>query len=199
LFRGVYRRRTLCVWALWFCAFSTTYGLGSWLPTLYKTVFHLDLATSLRYGLITQVVGIAGSALLALLVDRVGRKPLLTIGFFAGGIALLALYLTGVTTAMSLLIFVSIGTFFMGAVSIGLNLYTPELYPTRIRAFASSVGGAWQRVAATIGPLVVAALVTPYGLGSVFLYFGGLAILGGVLAFLFATETKGQVLEELSP
>jgi putative MFS transporter len=173
--------------------------LGSWLPTLYKTVFHLDLATSLRYGLITQVVGIAGSALLALLVDRVGRKPLLTIGFFAGGVALLALFLTGVTTAMTLLIFVSIGTFFMGAVSIGLNLYTPELYPTRVRALGSSIGGAWQRVAAGIGPNVVAGLLGAYGLRSVFVYFGVLALAGGALTWAFATETKGRTLEELSP
>ena len=199
LFRGIYRRRTLCVWALWFCCFSTTYGLATWLPTLYKTVFHLGLAQSLNFGLITQLVGIAGSALLALLVDRVGRKPLLAIGFFAGGIALLALWLTGVTTAMTLLIFVSIGMFFMSAVSIALNLYTPELYPTRVRALGSSIGGAWQRVAAGIGPNVVAGLLGAYGLRSVFVYFGLLALAGGALTIAFATETKGQTLEELSP
>jgi putative MFS transporter len=199
LFRGIYRRRTLCVWALWFCCFSTTYGLGSWLPSLYKTVLHVGLATSLQYGLITQIAGIAGSALLAVLVDRVGRKPLMTIGFLAGGISLLALFLTGVTTATSLLIFVSIGTFFMGAVSIALNLYTPELYPTRIRALGSSIGGAWQRVAAGIGPNVVAGLLGAYGLRSVFVYFGLLALAGGALTWAFATETKGRTLEELSP
>jgi putative MFS transporter len=199
LFRGVYRRRTLCVWALWFCCFSTTYGLTSWLPTLYKTVFHLGLAQSLNYGVITQVVGICGSALLAVLVDRVGRKPLLTIGFFAGGVALLALFATGVTTATNLVIFVSIGSFFMGAVAIGLNLYTPELYPTRVRALGSSIGGAWQRVAAGIGPNVVAGMLAAYGLRSVFVYFGVLALAGGALTWAFATETKGRTLEELSP
>jgi len=159
LFRGIYRRRTLCVWAMWFCCFSTTYGLLSWLPTLYKTVLHLSLAQSLNYGLITQIVGVGGSATLALLVDRVGRKPLLTIGFFVNGVALLALFFTGVTTATSLLTFVSIGSFFISAVAIGINLYTPELYPTRIRALGNSIGGAWQRVAAGIGPNVVAGLL----------------------------------------
>ena len=199
LFRGPYLRRTLCVWALWFCCFSTTYGLTSWLPTLYKTVFHLSLAQSLNYGVITQVVGICGSALLAILIDRAGRKPLLTIGFLAGGVALLALYFTGATTATSLLVFVSIGSFFMGAVAIGLNLYTPELYPTRVRALGSSIGGAWQRVAAGIGPNVVAGLLGAYGLRSVFVYFGVLALAGGVLTWAFAIETKGRTLEELAP
>jgi MFS transporter, putative metabolite:H+ symporter len=198
LFRGVYRRRTLCVWALWFCCFSTTYGLNTWLPTLYKTVFHLGLAQSLNYGLITQIVGIGGSALLAVLVDRVGRKPLFTIGFLAGGASLLALWFTGAGSAELLLTVVSLGTFFMSAVAIGLNLYTPELYPTRVRALGNSIGGAWQRVAAGIGPNVVAALLV-YGLPSVFVYFGVLAIIGGVLVWVFGSETKGKTLEELSP
>jgi putative MFS transporter len=199
LFRGIYRRRTLCVWAMWFCCFSTTYGLLSWLPTLYKTVLHLSLAQSLNFGLITQIVGVGGSATLALLVDRVGRKPLLTIGFMVNGVALLALFFTGVTTATNLLTFVSIGSFFISAVAIGINLYTPELYPTRIRALGNSIGGAWQRVAAGIGPNVVAALMGAYGLRSVFVYFGALAILGGFITYAFATETKGKTLEELSP
>jgi putative MFS transporter len=199
LFRGIYRRRTFCVWALWFCCFSTTYGLATWLPTLYKTVLHLSLQQSLNFGLITQLVGICGSVLLAILVDRVGRKPLLALGFLGGGVALIALFFTGATTAMSMLIFVSIGTFFMAAVSIGLNLYTPELYPTRVRALGNSIGGAWQRVAAGIGPNVVAGLLGAYGLRSVFVYFGVLALAGAALTWAFATETKGQTLEEISP
>jgi putative MFS transporter len=196
---GRYLKRSLTVWALWFCCFSTTYGLTSWLPTLYKTIFNLSLSHSLLYGMITNLTGICGSAICAFSIDRIGRRRWFGFAFLCGGATLLALWYVGPSTAVTLLVFVSLGAFFMSSVSIALNLYTPELYPTRIRAFASSVGGAWQRVAATIGPLVVAALVTPYGLGSVFLYFGGLAILGGVLAFLFGTETKGQILEELSP
>ncbi|HZC55468.1 MAG TPA: MFS transporter [Xanthobacteraceae bacterium] len=30
---GAYRRRTLGVWAMWFCCFSTIYGLNTWMPT----------------------------------------------------------------------------------------------------------------------------------------------------------------------
>jgi putative MFS transporter len=60
------------------------------------------------------------------------------------------------------------------------------------------VGGAWQRVAAALGPNVIAWLL-PHGTGTLFLYFGGLALIGGVLSFFFAIETKGKTLEELSP
>lgn len=199
VFEGRYLRRTLCVWVMWFCCFSSTYGLFSWLPTLYRTVFNLPLQQSLSYGLITNVAGIAGAALCAVYVDKVGRRPWFIMGLLTGGAAMFVIWAVSPTTATIMLVLVSIGSFFLSSVSIGLNLYTPELYPTRIRAVGSSIAGSWQRVAAFLGPLVVGALVPAYGLGSVFIYFGGLAILGGVVTLFWAIETKGRVLEELSP
>jgi putative MFS transporter len=86
----------------------------------------------------------------------------------------------------------------MSGVAIGLNLYTAEIYPTRIRAFASSIGGAWQRIAAATGPMVVAYLLTGSGLVAVFAYFGTIAIVGAAIAARFTVETKEQSLETAS-
>jgi putative MFS transporter len=36
-------------------------------------------------------------------------------------------------------------------------------------------------------------------LRSVFVYFGLLALAGGAITLMFATETRGRTLEELSP
>ena len=199
LFEGRYLRRTLTVWVLWFCCFSTTYGLFTWLPTLYRTVYKLPLVQSLNYGLITNVAGMAGAVLCAFTIDRVGRRPWFVGALMGGGVTLSVIWALSPTTATVLLVLVSLGSFVLSSVAIGLNLYTPELYPTRIRAAGTSVGGAWQRVAAFLGPIVVGFLVPNYGLGSVFLYFGGLAVLGGVVCLVWAIETKGRVLEELSP
>jgi putative MFS transporter len=193
-----YRRRTLGVWAMWFCCFSTTYGLNTWMPTLYRTTFNLPLSQALSYGLIVQVCGICGSILCAFNIDRVGRRVWFAAALLAGGATLLILAATGVDSATRLLVFVSIGTFFMSSVAIGLNLYTAEIYPTRIRAFASSVSGAWQRVAAASGPIVVAYLLTGAGLSSVFLYFGIVALIGAAIAAVFTIETKNRSLEAAS-
>ncbi len=64
-----------------------------------------------------------------------------------------------------MLVFVTIGNFFISSLALAINLYTSEIYPTRIRAFAGAVGGAWQRVAAILGTNVVAWLL-PFGTGS---------------------------------
>jgi len=199
IFEGVYRHRTFAMWAMWFCCFSTTYGLQTWLPTLYRTEFHLPLAQSLLYGFITQCCGLLANGVCAFTIDRTGRRPWFLFAFIGGGITMLTLTLIGPSTATLLLVFTSLGGFFMSTGAIGLNLYTSELYPTRVRAFGAAVGGSWQRVAAFTGPLVVGYLSPIYGLGAIFVYFGGLALLGGVVTYGWADETKGRTLEEVSP
>ncbi len=199
MFGPVYRRRTFAIWALWFCSATNTYGLTSWMPTLYRTEFKLPLETALFYGLLTTAAGLAGAAAAALLIDRIGRRRLFITGFIAAACVLLALLVIGVTSAELLLVFVSIANFFMIAVAVGLNLYNPELFPTRIRAVATSVGGSWQRVAATAGPIVIGTVLPAFGLRPVFLYFGGLAVVGALLTLVFAPETSGRRLEDVSP
>ena len=60
-------------------------------------------------------------------------------------------------------------------------------------------GTAWLRLASIIGPNVVAAMVARSGLPSLFLLFGLVALAAALVVALFAVETKGRVLEEISP
>src|SRR5207244_3923240 len=43
-----YRSRTLIAWTLWATAFFVTNSMNNWLPSLYTTVYHLQLRESLR-------------------------------------------------------------------------------------------------------------------------------------------------------
>ena len=81
LFGPTYLRRTLVVWVIWFSAYFVNYGLAIWLPTIYRTVFKLPLDVSLRYGLITQAVGLLGTLICALTIDYVGRRLWFAIAF----------------------------------------------------------------------------------------------------------------------
>ncbi|RAI37252.1 MFS transporter, partial [Rhodoplanes roseus] len=134
LFGPRYLRRTLVVWTIWFSAYLITYGLTVWLPTIYRTVFHLSLEDALQYGLITQVVGLAGTLTCALSIDRLGRRPWFALAFAGAATALCALWLIGAGTPIRVLVLVSTAFFFSSVLSIGVYLYTPELYPTRARA-----------------------------------------------------------------
>ena len=198
LFGPIYLRRTLVVWVIWFAAYFFNYGLVVWLPTIYSTVFKLPLQQSLQYGLITQAVGFCGALTCALSIDRVGRRPWFALAFAVNAIALGSLFVLGPDSPQRVLAFVSSGYFFVSVLSIGVYVYTPELYPTRSRAIAVGTATAWLRFASILGPSIVGAIVGS-GLGNVFLLFAAVAVVGAVVTGLFAVETKGRVLEDVSP
>jgi MFS transporter, putative metabolite:H+ symporter len=198
LFGPTYLRRTLVVWVIWFAAYFINYGLTIWLPTVYRTLFQLPLEQSLRYGLITQAVGLLGTLICALTIDYVGRRPWFAMSFAAAGIALAALAFYPTPTAEQVLTSMTIAYFFISTINIGVYLYTPELYPTRVRAIGVGTATAWLRIASMIGPSVVGMMIGS-GLPSVFITFAIAAAIAAVIAALFAVETKGRVLEEISP
>jgi putative MFS transporter len=206
LFGPLYLRRTLVVWVIWFAAYFVNYGLSIWLPTVYRTVFQLPLDVSLRYGLITQVVGLIGTLICALTIDYVGRRPWFAVSFAAATLALAALAMFPTPTAQQVLICMTIAYFFVSTINIGVYLYTPELYPTRVRALGVGTATAWLRFASIIGPIVVGQMIGARltqaqipDLPKVFLAFAAVAAVAAVITGLFAVETKGRVLEEASP
>jgi putative MFS transporter len=199
LFKGIYFNRTLMLIALWVCSYMIANGLITWLPTLYRQVFQLPLQTSLAYGFTTSAVGCAAALLCALYIDKVGRKAWYTLAFFLAAVPMVILAALGATSAQQVLIFATAAYAIIQTVTFSLYLYSAELYPTRLRAIGAGFGSAWLRIASAIGPLMVGWVVANYSISYVFVVFGVVLALGGVVCLMFAIETKGRVLEELSP
>jgi MFS transporter, putative metabolite:H+ symporter len=199
LFRGIYLKRTLMIWGLWVCVYLVNNGMITWLPTLYKQVFKLPLKTSLAYGWTTSAVGVAASVVCALLIDRVGRKRWYAWAFLVGAVPLLVLAWLGATSAIQVLVLATAVYAVLQTISFSLYLYSAELYPTRLRAIGTGFGSAWLRAGSSIGPMLVGTIVGGLGIRYVFTAFAVVAIVGGAVTLLFAIETKGKVLEELSP
>jgi len=175
------------------------YGLATWLPTVYQNIFKMPLEQALNYGLVAPSVGLASSFACALLIDIIGRRIWFTCAFGLGAVALLALWWIGPTTPERVLAFTTLSYMCISTLSLALYLYTAELYPTRARALGTGAGTAWLRIASILGPWVVGNVLAGGGLGDVFLVFGGVALAASVVVVLFAVETKGRVLEEISP
>lgn len=199
LFKGIYLKRTLTIWGLWLTAYMINNGLITWLPTLYKQVFHLPLQTSLAYGWITSGFGVIASIVCALYIDKVGRKRWYAIAFLAATVPLIALTSLGATSAIEVLVMATAAYAILQTITFSLYLYSAELYPTRLRCVGTGFGSAWLRAGSSIGPLLVGFIVGDFGIRYVFAAFAAVAIVGGLVTLLFAIETKGRVLEELSP
>ncbi|MGD1094918.1 MAG: MFS transporter [Bryobacteraceae bacterium] len=199
LFSERYLRRTLTVWVIWFCCYFVTYGLTTWLPTIYRTVFKLDVATALRFGLVTNLAGLAGDFAVALTIDRLGRRVWLGLAFAIGAVPLAALGFVSTPSAQLVALGASLSYIFVASNSLVCYLYTPEIYPTRLRALGSSVATAWLRAGSALGPALVGFILTRHDLGAVFGMFAVVSVVGAVVASLFAVETRERVLEEVSP
>lgn len=199
LFQGIYKGRTFTIWALWGCVYVVNNGLITWLPTLYKQVFQLPLQTSLAYGWITSSVGVVASIVCALMIDKVGRKPWYATAFLVVVVPLLSLTWLGATTATQVLVLATVTYACLQTIAFSLYLYSAELYPTRMRAIGTGFGSAWLRAGSALGPILVGYIVGDFGIRYVFAAFAAVALAGGLVTLRFAIETKGRVLEELSP
>ncbi|NEB74767.1 MFS transporter [Streptomyces sp. SID14478] len=199
LFTGRYRRRTLVIGALWFTGYFVNYGITSWLPTIYQNRYDLSLSDALLYSTVTSCAGLLGCLLAALTVDRAGRRKVITCCLGGAAAVLLLLARLGAHTPAQVLIWTSLAAVFFFGSNICLYLYTPELFPTRMRALGSSVGGALNRLGVILGPIVVGAVYAGGRIGTVFLVLGAVALAGAVVAGLGAEETAGRRLEEVSP
>ncbi len=199
LFSPTYRRRTLVIWTAWFATYFANYGLTTWLPTVYQEMFQLSLDQALTYTIATPALGLASSLACALLIDRYGRRLWFTAALAWSAAGFLLLWWIGPTTAERVMVLTTLSFMGISTLSLALYLYTAELYPTRVRALGTGTATAWLRFASILGPQVFGNARAGTDIGGPFLVFGLVALAACVVVGLFATETKGRVLEEISP
>jgi putative MFS transporter len=199
MFGAFYRKRTFSVWALWFCSYFCSWGITGWAATIYTTVFKLNVATALKYSLTTSVASIVGGFAVAFLVDWSGRRKWFVGAFGGATVALATLWWIGPYSPEFVMSMLTIAFLFISSNSSMLFLYTAEIFPTRLRARGTSSGTAFNRLASSIGPPVVGILLGAYGLASVYFLLACVAFVGAVVAWIFVVETRGRVMEEISP
>jgi putative MFS transporter len=192
-----FRRRTLIVWILWVTAYFVTNSLNNWMPSLYNTVYHLGLQQSLRAASMTNVAQVAILLVCAFCIDRTGRRNWTVACFVAGGIGLAALGLAGAQNVTNVMILGTLSYGIIGSVNAVLYLYTPEIYPTRMRAIGTGLATSWLRLASAVGPPIVGVMVAAQGIDSVFIMFGVTSIVGASAA-LGMIETRARRLEEIA-
>jgi MFS transporter, putative metabolite:H+ symporter len=198
LLSNIYRRRTLIVWILWASAFFIANSLNNWMPSLYNTVYHLSLRQSLRAASMTNVAQVVVLLVCALSIDRIGRRNWTVAAFVLGGGMLAFLGMTGAQKVLSVIILGTLGYGIIGSINAVLYLYTPEIYPTRMRAIGTGLATSWLRIASAVGPALLGFMVDAKGIRSVFLLFAVVSVVGAFAATCMV-ETSDRRLEEIAP
>jgi len=135
--------------------------------------------------------------LCAMVIDRTGRKYWL-MGAFGGGAVLLGLLAFGGTQDVSWVVVLGTLSYgLIGSIAAVVYLYTPEIYPTRMRAIGTGVATSWLRIGSAIGPTLVGFMLGKGGVDSVFLMFAAVALVG-LFAATRMIETRNLRLEEIA-
>jgi putative MFS transporter len=195
LFSGVLRRRTAMLWILWVGIVFTYYGIFLYIPSVLAAR-GLSVVRSNEFFFLSTIAQIPGYFSAAWLVERWGRKP--TLVLYLLGTAASAYMFGSSGTGTDAFIWVSLLSFFnLGAWAI-VYTYSPELYPTSIRASGAGAAAAVGRIGGIAAPFVTPVLVGPLGQAGVFALFTALIVATALAVFVLAEETRGRSLEEIA-
>ncbi len=195
LWKPPFPRTTLMLWIAWFCISLGYYGTFIWLPNIfvergfsflrtYQNVFILALA---------QLPGYFSAAYL---VERWGRKVTLAVYLALSG---LFTYLFAVVAGLPFIVGAAglMSFFTLGAWGV-LYAYTPELYPTEIRATGMGAASGMTRIAGAIAP-ILGGFLLPISLVAALTLYAVSFVVGGLSVFVLGEETKGWPLMETVP
>ncbi|MCK1997201.1 MFS transporter [Psychrobacillus psychrodurans] len=188
-----YAKRTLMLWIVWFTVVFSYYGMFLWLPSV-MVIKGFTLIKSFEYVLIMTIAQLPGYFSAAWLIEKAGRKFVL-VTYLLGTAASAFVFGSAETTTLLIVSGILLSFFNLGAWG-ALYAYSPEQYPTVIRATGSGMAASVGRIGGILGPLLVGTLVMRgYEIGYIFTIFC-IAIVIGVLAVMFlGTETKQVELE----
>ncbi|WP_404712393.1 MFS transporter [Sphingomonas sp. MMS24-J13] len=196
LFSRELRGLTLVAGSMWFLTSLVSFGLVSWVPSLYVSVFGMPIARALRYNAIASLFVFVLPLLLRVTIDRTGRRLPPLIGTGLGGLALLTLILVSRWGEAWLVAFTIIGQIGVSIGSMVLWPYTAESYPTPIRAVALGAASSLARGASMLTPLVVGGMLALTGsVVPVFLIFGTSAVVTALLWAFATRETAGREID----
>jgi putative MFS transporter len=195
LWKPRYARRTAMLWILWFGIVFTYYGIFLYVPTLL-TARGLSEVRSNEFFFFSTLAQVPGYFSAAWLVERWGRKPTL-VTYLLGTAAAALLFGTSETGAIAFVALALLSFFNLGAWGV-VYTYSPELYPTAVRATGAGVAAAVGRLGGIIGPFLTPVLVPALGQSGVFVMFMVVLLVTALNVRLLAEETKGRSLEEIS-
>ncbi|QUR69243.1 MFS transporter [Mycobacterium spongiae] len=193
LFSPDYRLTTLFTSGFWFCAVTPYFAIATFADSVLA-----------GYGLGGGLAGwgfalsVAGVVVMVLLIDKIGRRPLVVstqwlcavflaaIGLWAGAppIIVLALYLA-----------FSFATAICGGLT---NIYTAEVFPTEVRAIGMGFAAAFSRIGAALGTFLLPWSMANLGTAITMGIAAGIAATGAALSQWLAPETRGKSLTEAS-
>lgn len=168
-------------------------------PTIFKDLGANSDMIAMELGTGATVINFIITIIALMLIDKLGRKPLLIIS--TGGTAIF-LALMGFASINKIISLLTVGMFgFVFAYGIGIGvivwLATSELLPTKIRSKGLAICLFTNSMVSTVLAAIFPDVVQLIGYGGVFFILCAFTVVYFIIALFFLPETKGKTVEEI--
>lgn len=172
---------------------TSAYTFVTWVPTLLVNS-GITISKSLGYTALMMIGAPVGAFIGRITVDRIGRKWMIVGAFMMTALlGYIYAFQNQPTMIMTIGFLMTVCLYILMAV--GLSIYVPELFSTRLRMRGNGTAQAVGRLFTIVTPYAVAWLLTYQGILAVFVIIGVfLAIVAG-LTIVWGPETKQQILK----
>jgi len=206
LFRPPYRRAFFFV--VGFGALAKLTGINAlvyYQPLIFEQLGLKGIAAKLLLPGIVTIFSSLATLLAIMLVDKIGRKPMLVTGLclmLLADIVIATIFATG--TDNQLLVVIGFAGFALFQFGFGMSfgaliwVYSAESLPGRLRATGASIALTSDFLINVIIAQVFLSIMTAVGGSWTFLGLGFMALLAIVFSVKLAPETKGHALDEIA-
>lgn len=188
-------RITSVTWLIWFVITFSYYGFFSWIPSLLISK-GLTVTTSFTFSLYIYLAQIPGYFSAAWVNEKLDRKY--TIAIYLVGSAFSAFWLSAMTDTFWITVAGISLSFFLNGTYAGVYAYTPEVFPTWLRATGVGLSSSFGRIGSITAPLLIGIFATQWGFAGVFGMTTAILAVGVICTLLFAVRTAGRSLEDIT-
>jgi len=194
LLRPPYLGRVVIVFLFWTFSYMGAYAYLAYQPTL---IIKMGVAGDhgLLYSAIGDIAFPVGAFLAAVLIDRWQRKYLAVGAGLLGIIGVLVIALASGPVAVVVGAFIA-GIWLMSP-AYGYS-YTAEIFPTRARASAMSIGDGLGHIGGAIQPYIVVAVLAAFGPRPTFVVIAGITAVAMLIMLVGGIRTKNRDLTDVA-
>ncbi|NKX56660.1 MFS transporter [Arthrobacter mobilis] len=195
LFRSGYGKRMVFISIFWTCSIIPLFAIYAFAPKILDALGLTGPMANIGSAVIT-ILFLVGSLVFVLLINRMGRRKVILHSFLWSGVALLGLGLFPQSPALVILMLFAAYAVFIGGAQILQWVYPNELFPTEIRGSAVGLASSLSRIGAAAGTYLVPWSLVELGIGMTMMIAAGITLLGFLVSWRMAPETKGLSLDE---